>query len=158
MNGRATKLVMYWAFTFVLIAVGIVGIFSIGIPFLLLGITLAILFPARDRPAFYWAGVMGVAAFIAGFILLAPLGCTSSVAPVTVSVENPRSDGAVPLETPTPVVATECANPIGIDYKGSVGYNPSFAPALLGGVALGVLVGVASHAVISRRSAATAAA
>ena len=150
MSNGTTSLFFYWVFTFVLIAVGIVGIASIGMPLLLLGITLAILFPARDRPAFYWTGVLGVAAFIGGFTLLAPLGCTSSAVPITVSVANPRSEGTTVRESPAPQGTTECANALGIDYSGPVGYNPSLAPALLGGVALGVAVGVATHITISR--------
>jgi hypothetical protein len=66
----------------------------------------------------------------AGYVLLAPLGCTTSS----------------PLSHPygfTPTGHTVCTNLLSIDYSGSGNYQPSLIPALLGGVALAILGGVA---------------
>jgi hypothetical protein len=48
-QGRPERHVGYWALAAVLIFVGHLGLFTIGLPLLLFGIALAILYPVRRR-------------------------------------------------------------------------------------------------------------
>lgn len=67
--------------------------------------------------------------FVAGFILLVPLGCTME----SVSIE----DGSSGMTTST----TSCSNVIGLDYSGQGRYNPPLWPAALAGVAAATVGG-----------------
>ena len=123
----------YWVLVLVLCLFGIVGIFSIGMPFLLLGLTLAVVAPWRRQPEVLWPAVTAVVAFVAGFILVTPLGCSTS----------PSSDFSVQHTT--------CTNVLGIDYSGQGLYNPSQWPALLAGLALSGLAAATVRAIVKRR-------
>lgn len=130
MSGRTAT---YWALVAALCLFGIVGIFSIGMPFLLLGITLAVVTPWRRQPAVLWPAVTAVVAFTAGFILVTPLGCSTSAS----------SDFSVQHTT--------CTNVLGIDYSGPGLYNPSQWPALLAGLALSALAAATVRVILKRR-------
>lgn len=136
MSGRTAG---YWALVFVLCVFGIVGIFSIGMPFLLLGITFAVVAPWRTRPAVLWPAVTAVVAFMAGFILVTPLGCSTSAS----FTSPPSSD--LPTQT------TTCTNVLGIDYSGQGLYDPSQWPALLAGLALSALAAATVRLILMRR-------
>ena len=69
---------LYWVLVWLLIAVGLATVFSIGLPLLLLGATLAVLSSFRDRPRVFWPWLLGVVGFIGGYVLIAPLGCTAT--------------------------------------------------------------------------------
>lgn len=113
--------IAYWALIVLLIGFGFLGLLSIGFPFLLLGITLAILSQRRHETGVIVAGVAAIFGFTLGYILVAPLGCTGS-------------------GTPTGAIShTVCTNILGIDYSGVGTYNPSLVPGLL----VGILVAVA---------------
>lgn len=117
---KRTGAVAYWALVVFLIAFGFLGLISIGLPFLLLGITLAILARRRHETGVIAAGVAAIVGFTLGYILVAPLGCTTSgVAPGSIS-------------------HTVCNNILGIDYSGGSPYNPSVAPGLLSGIVVAV--------------------
>jgi hypothetical protein len=118
---------LYWATVVVLILFGVFAIFSIGAPFLLLGIMLAVLAPWRTRKGMLATGTAVVVGFIVGFVLVGPGGCTSTA----VSVGGARSVGS-----------TACSNLLGITYEGSGTYNPSLLPGLLAGIALAAIAGV----------------
>ncbi|CAN5242718.1 hypothetical protein BH24ACT1_BH24ACT1_02030 [soil metagenome] len=126
----------YWVLVSALCLFGIMGIFSIGMPFLLLGITLAVVAPWRTQAAVLWPAVAAVVALVVGFILVTPLGCTSSA-----------SSASSDLSTQT----TTCTNVLGIDYSGDGLYNPSLLPALLAGLALSVLAAATVRVVLKRR-------
>ena len=130
----------YWALVFALCVFGIVGIFSIGMPFLLLGLTLAVVAPWRSQPAVLWPAVTAVVAFVAGFILVTPLGCSTS----------PSSPSSAPSDLPAQT--TTCTNVLGIDYSGQGLYNPSQWPALLAGLALSALAAVTVRVILKRRN------
>ena len=125
----------YWALVVVLCVFGIVGIFSIGMPILLLGLTLAVVAPWRSQPAVLWPAVTAVVAFVAGFLLVTPLGCSTSAS-------SASSD--VPAQTIT------CTNVLGIDYSGQGQYNPSQWPALLAGLALSALAAATVRVLLRR--------
>jgi hypothetical protein len=76
-NGR-TGAIVYWTVTVVLTAVGILGILSVGLPFLLLGIMLAIVSQRRHESGVVAAGVAAIVGFMVGYILVAPTSCISS--------------------------------------------------------------------------------
>jgi hypothetical protein len=109
--------VLYYGLAMALTAFGLLGMFSIGLPFLLLGITLFALGPHRHRRAVFWPPTLGVLALTAGFVLTAPLGCTATATDVD------------------QIGTTKCTNLIGIDYSGRSPYRAPLLPALAIGVA-----------------------
>jgi hypothetical protein len=116
----------YWITSIGLIAFGVVGMFSIGRPFFLVGIAMLILGPLRSRPALYWPPLVAVIAYNVGWWAIAPMYCTATQA----------VGGAA---------STVCSSLIGINYSGSGIYNPSLEPAnqaglLLAGVAFVVVL------------------
>jgi Na+(H+)/acetate symporter ActP len=126
MHNRAGA-VAYWALVVFLIGYGFLGLLSIGLPFLLLGITLAILWPRRHETGVIAAGVAAIVGFTVGYILVAPLGCTSS-------------GGA-----PGSISHTVCTNILGIDYSGTGVYNPSSLPGLIAGLVVAVLFAIGTR-------------
>jgi hypothetical protein len=127
--------IAYWTLTVVLIAFGVLGLLSIGLPFLLLGIMLAIVSQRRHETGVVAAGVAAIVGFVTGYILFAPLGCTMSANSVD------------------PVEHTVCTNVLGINYSGIGVYNPSVIPGLLAGLVVAVLFGLGARW-IARRIAA----
>jgi hypothetical protein len=125
--------VIYWLAVFLLVALGIVGIMSIGSPFLLVGLTLAALASFRDRPDIFWPVLAGVVFFIVGYLLVAPLACSTSAA-VRTSAQFGEIGGLTGTLIPEPQ-RTVCWNLIGMRLVRDGIYNPSHAPALLVGLA-----------------------
>jgi hypothetical protein len=129
-----------WPYT--ILAVGLVlfgaALFSIGIPFLLTGLVMLVLFPWRRRRDVLWPLLASVWGLTLGYILVAPLSCTSSVAPAG---EVLRSGGSV----------TEC-NGLFFDYSGIGSYNPPLLPALLIGVVVAFGAWLAVKALLTRRA------
>jgi hypothetical protein len=120
--------IAYWALAVFLIGFGFLGILSIGLPFLLLGITLAILARRRHETGVIAAGVAAIVGFTLGYILLAPLSCTTA--------------GSAPLGAGS---HTACGNILGINYSSAGGYNPSLLPAVIAGLVLAVLFANVAH-------------
>lgn len=127
---------MYWVAVGLLIAFGMVAIFSIGAPFFLLGIVLAVLAPWRREVRVIAPAIAGVLGLVAGYVLVAPLGCTATA-------------------TSTGASFTTCSNILGLDYSGSGTYNPSLLPALLVGLAVAVVTAGLTRLVTARPRAAT---
>ena len=113
--------VAYWALVVFLIGFGFLGLLSVGLPFLLLGITLAILWPRRHETGVIAAGVAAIVGFTLGYILVAPLGCTTSGGGTNA------------------VSHTVCSNILGINYSGTGIYNPSLLPGVIVGLVMAVL-------------------
>lgn len=126
----------YWLLTWALIAFGVITGFSIGIPFLLLGLALALLAPVRQRAAVFWPVLAGVAAFVVAYVLVSPLGCSSWT-----------RDSSPPF--------TSCTNAIGIEYSGWGDYEPSHVPALLAGLAAGAALATLVRVAVRRIQSAT---
>ena len=120
----------YWTLSGVLVVFGFLTGFSIGMPFLLIGVTLLALGPARHNKVVFWPVLIAVIGFIVGFILVTPLSCTTSSS-VRVVNGNQSSQPST----------TQCTNILGIDYSGTGLYNPSQQPALLAGFGLGAIAG-----------------
>ena len=103
-----------------LIAFGVVAMFSIGRPFLLVGLAMLILGPLRRRPVLFWPPLAAVIAYNVGYWAVAPLSCTATEAAGGTST-------------------TSCSSLIGIGYSGSGIYNPSLDPANQAGLVLAVI-------------------
>ena len=123
----------YWVVVSLLCVFGVVGIFSVGMPFLLLGVTLAAVSPWRAQRAVLWPAVTAVVGFVVGYILVAPLSCTATAS------------------SAAPGQSTTCTNVLGIDYSGAGVYNPSLVPALLAGVTVSVAAAAAFRVVLKRQ-------
>jgi hypothetical protein len=109
----------YWAVSLLLVGFGYLALFGIGAPFLLTGFAMMVVSPWRSRREVLWPALVGVWAFVLGYVLVAPLSCetSSSMDPITV-----------------------CTHVFGIRWYGG---NPSLFPAFVSGVisaAMGVAV------------------
>ena len=85
--------------------------FSIGQPFLLVGLTLLALRPFRKRPEIFIPTLAAVIAYNLGYWAVAPFTCVAGSATSSAST-------------------TVCSSLIGLRYSGEGIYNPSLLPAL----------------------------
>ncbi len=114
----------YWSLATVLIAFGAVAIFSIGLPFLALGLVLIAVAPFRHEPRRFWPPVVAVIAFFAAWWTLSPVWCSArAFAPN----------------------AMECESGIGIEYDG----NPMWIGPVAG-LAAGLLFAAGTYAALRR--------
>lgn len=116
--------VAYWLLTAFLIVFGVIAGFSIGQPFLLVGLVLALLAPFRRRPIVFWPILLAVVGFDVGYWAVAPLACTAT----TVL----DSSGTASAGT------TVCTSLIGLRYEGTGAYSPPLLPGILAGVVVGL--------------------
>jgi hypothetical protein len=132
----------YWGVAVILVAFGYLALFSIGAPFLLTGIAMMVVSPWRTRREVLWSALVGVWVFVLGYLLVAPLGCTSRTMAVTAG-------------SPAAASHTTCTNILGIDYSGTGIYNPSLVPALVVAAAAGAAGALATRFLLRRRRGAT---
>lgn len=125
---------MYWLVALALAGFGFLAGFSIGQPFLFLGLAMIAVGPWRRRPRVFWPVIAGVVAFNVAYLAFAPLVCTA-----TATVGGDTS--------------TTCTNLLGIPYEGGAAYNPSLVPARLAALTAGLIVAVVSEAVVRMREA-----
>jgi hypothetical protein len=104
----------YWITSLGLIAFGFVGMFSIGGPFVILGLAMLVLGPLRRRPVLFRPLLAAVIAANLGYWAAAPLWCSAAS----------QAGGA---EAST---GTGCSSLIGIRYVASATSGPPPAPAL----------------------------
>ena len=135
MPGRS---VGYWVLAIALTVLGFLDLVAIGAPFFLTGIVLIAVGPSRHRREVLWPALSSVWAFVLGYVLIGPLGCTSSA--------------SAPSGSEATLERTTCSNVLGIDYSGGAGYSPSLVPALLAGVALAVVAAVVVRRVLAGRA------
>ena len=131
--------VAYWVLVAVLVVFGALGMFTIGAPFLITGVTLAVLAPVRNRPRVFWPVVLGVVGFFLGYVLVAPVYCSQS--------ESFTSGDVVETVNPT-----LCRSLIGITYSGTGNYNPPLAPGFAAGIAVGGLSALGAWLFVRARS------
>lgn len=110
----------YWVGSLGLIAFGVIAMFSIGRPFLLVGLAMLILGPLRSRPVLFWSPLVAVIAYNVAYWAVAPLYCTATEAAGGTST-------------------TTCSSLIGIGYSGSGIYNPSLDPANQAGLVVAAI-------------------
>lgn len=117
-----------------LIVFGFVAIFTIGRAFWLVAAAMIVLVPFRSRPRVWRSGMALVVGCLIGFAVFAPVRCTHTA-------------------TFDPVVGvdpTVCRSLSGIEYTGPDEYTPPIAPALITGIALGVLMAGATWLLVGR--------
>ncbi len=137
---RDTSGVLYWVLAVLLIGFGGLAAFSVGVPFLAVGVALVALAPLRERTAVFWPALSAVIAFFAGYVLVAPLTCTAQAI---------MREGAAGSRSAA-VGRTTCKNLIGIDYSGTGTYNPPLWPGVVAGVILAAVVAVGVWGVVRR--------
>jgi hypothetical protein len=125
----------YWVAAVVLVVFGFITGFSIGPPFLLLGLAMLVLGPLRRWPRLFWPSLVGFFAFLVGVIAVIPITCTATEA----IGETSR---------------TVCTSLLGPTWSGSGLYNPppeAFQLALAVGLAAGVATAIATLAWLTVR-------
>ena len=122
----------YQLLVWVLVVFGFITGFSIGIPFLLLGLLLAALAPSRANLKVFWPMISAYGAFIGGLILVSPVRCSQTVSDLT------------------SIGKTACSSLVGIDYSGTDNYNPSHLPALVIALVSAAVVGGLAHGLFRR--------
>lgn len=127
---------LYWLVVVLFVGFGVVAIFSVGAPFLLIGLTLVLLWPVRSKRSVVWPIIVGEVALVTGYVLVAPLGCTTTATGPEVSSRW-----------------TSCDNLLGIEYSGAGVYHPNRVPALAVALASGMVVALGAR-ICLRRSAA----
>jgi hypothetical protein len=124
----------YWIASLGLIAFGIVGAMSIGLPFLLIGLAMLVLSPIRHRPLAFWPIFLGFVSFNLASLLIEPFYCSAT------SVVGGES------------TQTTCSSLTGIpwpaDAAGAGASATAFAVALGISVFIGVMVFVVSLALL----------
>ena len=118
---------VYWLTAGLLIVFGMVAIFSIGAPFFLAGLALVVAGPWRTRPGVVRTALAAVIGFSVGYVLIAPLSCTTTPFFGEVSW------------------FTECSSVLGLPYRRDGLYNPPLTPALIAGVAVAAASGALAY-------------
>ena len=106
--------IAYWTLVVLLIGFGALAILTIGLPFLLLGLMLAIVSQRRHETGVVAAGVGAIVGFMVGYILIAPTSCSTGASSI---------DG---------IEHRACTNILGFGYSGTDNL----------GVILGLLAGL----------------
>jgi hypothetical protein len=127
----------YWIVAVALIVFGFITGFSIGQPFLVVGLVMLGLGPVRTRPLAFWPPMLGVIAFNVAYVAIAPFSCTSGF------LLDSNGGGTA--------TATVCTSLIGLRYGGEGVVNPSLLPAIVVALVTGVAVGVLTFVVLLRR-------
>lgn len=126
----------YFALAIGLIVFGALGLFSIGIPFLLTGLLLLVLYPVRQGREQFWPPIAAVWGFVIGYLLVAPLVCTST--------SFSSAGGAQQASR------TTCDGLL-LHYSGEGLYNPPLLPAVLAGLAVAALTAFGLRRMLGRR-------
>jgi hypothetical protein len=116
------RAVAYYGAALVCLAFGILGLASIGFPFLLVGIVLLAVGPVRRRRDVLWPPLTAIVLATVIYVTLAPVSCTA-----------------------VPGSAGRCENLVGFELPGRE------VTALVIAVVLAVTVGVGLHSVLLRR-------
>jgi hypothetical protein len=119
---------------------GVLAMFSIGLPFFILGLAMLALWPLRERIPLFASLLVGVLVFLIVGVLVAPLVCTAA--------EEVNAGDTTVVRS-----RTTCDNLLGITYEGTTGYNPPLWPALASGLASGMLAGLITYLFFHRISA-----
>jgi len=109
--------IAYWTLVVLLIGFGALAILTIGLPFLLLGLMLAIVSQRRHEAA----GVGAIVGFMVGYILIAPTSCST----------GGNSIGGIQHRA--------CTNILGFGYSGTDTDDLGVVLGLLAGLVVAVL-------------------
>lgn len=124
----------YWIVAVALIVFGFITGFSIGQPFLLVGLVMLGLGPVRNRPIVFWPPLLGVIAFNVVYWAIAPFSCTAGF------LLDSSGGGTA--------TGTVCTSLLGLRYGGEGIVNPSLVPAIAVGLGAGVLVALLTSVVL----------
>jgi len=130
----------YRLIALLLLGFGVLAMASIGLPFFILGLTMLILWPLRERRRLFASLLVGVLTFVIVGVLVGPLSCTA-----TETADASREHGTA-VES-----RTICDNLLGITYEGTTGYNPPLWPALASGLASGMIAGLITYLFLAPR-------
>ncbi|HEX7948905.1 MAG TPA: hypothetical protein VF494_01045 [Candidatus Limnocylindrales bacterium] len=120
----------YWLLALLLVGFGIVTSFSIGPPFLLLGLVMLVLGPFRTRARLFWPALLGSVAFVLVAFLVTPFSCEAT---------STIGGGSY----------TVCRSVIGPTWSGPGIYNPPPEAswlAILAGLGVGVVIAALTFA------------
>jgi hypothetical protein len=131
MRRSRIRALAYRSLAVLLVVFGALDLVAIGAPFLLTGVAMLLVGRRRRDRATLWPALIGVWSFVAGYVVVAPLGCSTSAGPVAAD----RASAGW----------TSCSNVLGIAYRGAGGYRAPLVPALLVGIATGVVAAVAAR-------------
>jgi hypothetical protein len=140
-SGWSAGAVVYWMIALFLAVFGLLAFLHIGAPFLLAGVTMIVARPFRRRPLIFWPVVVGVAGLCTVVLLVGPFDCERTTT-------HPGQAETQEVEE------ADCSSLLGIGYSGTGDYEPSFVPAILAGVGVGVVAAAAARLVAARGSAA----
>lgn len=124
---------LYMPVAMVVTIFGVAAMFSIGLPFAVLGLAMMALWPLRHRRVVFTSLFVAILAFVTSAVLVAPAGCTAAA--------TTSGTGGT----------TTCTNLLGIDYTGAVPYSPPLWPALVAGATAAVVAGCLAFALVRRR-------
>lgn len=136
----------YWIPTIALLGFGVLAILSVGLPFLVVGLLLAVggaVGAPTRRPSTFWSVVAAVAGLVVGHLAVAPFGCSVSEAVVESSTTDSTAEGA-------PLGTTRCTSLTGISYTGDAGYEPPRWPGIAAGGGLAIVAGAITRRTLSR--------
>jgi hypothetical protein len=140
-QGWRVRTALYWVVAVACIAFGLLASPStIGAPFVVTGVAMMALWPIRRRVRVFWPALVGVIAFSAVLLLVAPsAGCerTGILSPAGVEEEEHST----------------CSSLIGIHYSGAGEYEPSVLPAALAGLGVGAAAAAGTYVIVRRRGA-----
>lgn len=130
------RTVAYVGLAIAFLVFGYLALFSIGAPFFLTGVAMLAVMPWRHRPAVLWPALVAPWAFALGYVLIAPLGCTSTASAAAGEAAGPSF--------------TTCTNVLGIDYSGEGPYNAPLLPAFAAGIAVALLAAFGVRRAVAR--------
>lgn len=128
----------YWLIVLVVIALGFLTIFSVGLYFWFIAVALIVMSPFRSRPQVFRSGIALFLGFLIGYVLIAPWGCSQTFTSAPTTGE----------ETVSPVV---CTSPAGVEYSGTEPFDPSRTPALVVGAVAAAIASTATWFAITPR-------
>lgn len=124
----------YWLVALFLIVFGVLAAFSIGLPFLVLGLAMLLLGPFRGRPRLFIPALLAVVAFVVAASLVVPWSCEASS----------TSDGGS---------FTVCRGILGPTWAGPGVYNPPPEASwlgVIGGLVAGGVSGAVTYVLMGR--------
>ena len=123
----------YWALAVGLITFGVLGMFSIGLPFFIVGVTMLVLGRLRHRSRLFWPPLFAVIGYVVGYWAVLPTMCAA-----TAGYSGPST--------------TTCSSLIGVQYGEAEAYNLARDLAQQSGIVLGAIAFFAVLAVTMWRT------
>ncbi len=133
--GPARTNLKYWLLVGVLVVLGALTIFSLGLFFWFVAAALVVLSPFRSNTRLFLSGLALALGFLFGYVLVAPWSCSQTMSATA------NSDVTVT----SPVV---CSSPTGIEYSED---ESGVGPALIAGGVTGAIAAAVTWALAKSR-------